>query len=158
MALLYILLAIVLLALAWVAFSVVLTNHLKKGRGPYSDIVRQICTPDNTREYAEVDAWGTYTKDGKRYLVEDDGKYAQWKHKKWVVRALLTYENSGDSFIRRYYYDTRADAMQTVRSCESSGNPVELLLSKDDLTTPTNLIDDDGWLTDEYGNQYKPNA
>jgi hypothetical protein len=151
----YVLLVIVLLAVLWVVFSVVVTNHLKKGKGPYSDIVRSICKQEDRQPYIDVDELGTYIKDGKRYLSEDDGDYAKWKDKKWCVRALLTYPDGGMT-IRRYYYDTKHDAMVTVRSCERNGNEVEILLSKDDLTTPTFLIEDEGWLSDDHGNSYKP--
>jgi hypothetical protein len=135
----YVLLAVMLLAVAWVIVSVVLTNHLKRGAGPYSDIVRSIC---KTQQHdGQLDEYGTYIRDGKRYLVEDDGRYAHYKNKKWVVRRLVVSHDGDVLEIRRHYYDLKQDAKVTVRSIERTGEEAELLLSKDDLTTPTHLLD-----------------
>ena len=64
--------------------------------------------------------------------------------RKYVVRHRYVYPDGNISEIRRLYYDSKRDALQTVRSMEKEGHPVEWCLSEDDAKTPTKLNDIDG--------------
>ena len=64
--------------------------------------------------------------------------------RKFVVRHRYVYPDGNISEIRRLYYDSKRDAIETAKDMESNGHHAEWCLSADDSKMSTKLNDIDG--------------